>query len=225
MSFIISVEGNIGSGKTTLLNHIEQTKNFQLVYEDVDSWKDEGWLELFYSNITRYAGTFQLRTQISHMENKKKFVKDKINVVERSPLSNKYIFGSMLNEDKFLHKLEYDVIGKVNDLIGWTPDYVVVLLCDPKVCYERIQKRNRPGENIPSMHYLEALHNKHLELAKMFESKTFIIDTTNLTPQQIMDEFLNHVKIMQECPRSRKEEEDEDEDEDKDKDQDDVIIF
>lgn len=92
---ILSIEGNIGSGKSTLLDFLDKKNKFHIVPEDVESWKSEGWLELFYSNISRYAGTFQLRTQLSHMENKKKFVSDKINIVERSPLSNKYIFGKM----------------------------------------------------------------------------------------------------------------------------------
>jgi hypothetical protein len=62
-----------------------------------------------------------------------------------------------LMEDGFLHAKEYDVIDSVNKLIGWNPDKI-------KVCYERIQKRNRQGENIPSIHYLESLHQKHLDM-------------------------------------------------------------
>jgi deoxyadenosine/deoxycytidine kinase len=182
---VISIEGNIGSGKSTLLEYLEKKNIFHIVPEDVESWKNEGWLELFYSNISRYAGTFQLRTQLSHMENKKKFVLDKINIVERSPLSNKYIFGKMLMEDGFLHEKEYNIIDSVNNLMGWNPDKIIMLLCDPKVCYERIQKRNREGENIPSLHYLESLHQKHLDMHKQFESQTLIIDTTYLTPEEI----------------------------------------
>lgn len=187
---IISIEGNIGSGKSTLLSLLTQLETFHIVPEDVESWKNEGWLELFYSNIQRYAGTFQLRTQISHMENKKKFVDDKVNIVERSPLSNKYIFGKMLVEDGFLHEKEYDIIGKVNDLMGWNPDKIVILLCDPEVCYQRIKIRDRQGENIPSLKYLESLHQKHLEMAKQFESNTIMIDTTHLSPQEIVLKFL-----------------------------------
>lgn len=185
---IISIEGNIGCGKSTLLEHLDKTGSYNIVQEDVEAWKSEGWLELFYSDIKRFAGTFQLRTQISHMENKSKFVDSKINIVERSPLSNKYIFGKMLLDDGFLHPKEFEIIGQVNQLIGWTPEYVIMLLCDPDVCYQRIKKRGRQGENIPSIDYLVALHNKHLELQNQFEDRVYIIDTTNLSPESVVKE-------------------------------------
>lgn len=193
---IIAIEGNIGSGKSTLLEELTQWPFLNVIQEDVESWKKEGWLELFYSDLKRYSGTFQLRTQISHIENKSKFKNNAINVVERSPLSNKYIFGKMLKEDGFLHEKEYDIIGKVNDLAGWSPHIVVVLLCDPNVCYERIKKRGREGENIPSVDYLKALHQKHLDLKSEIGSKNiYYIDTTNITPKEIEAQFLEILRI------------------------------
>jgi deoxyadenosine/deoxycytidine kinase len=187
----IAIEGNIGSGKSTLLEQLSHWPILNVIQEDVESWKKEGWLELFYSDIKRYSGTFQLRTQLSHIENRKKFKPDSVNVVERSPLSNKYIFGQMLKEDGFLHEKEYDIIGKVNEIAGWTPDIVVILLCDPDVCYQRIKKRGREGENIPSIDYLKALHKKHLELKNYVdEKKLYYIDTTKATPEDIETVFM-----------------------------------
>jgi deoxyadenosine/deoxycytidine kinase len=194
---IIAIEGNIGSGKSTLLQQLSQWPVLNVIQEDVDSWKKEGWLELFYSDLKRYSGTFQLRTQLSHIENKTKFKTDAINVIERSPLSNKYIFGKMLKEDGFLHEKEYDIIGKVNDLAGWSPDIVVVLLCDPDVCYERIKKRGREGENIPSVDYLRALHQKHLDLkGEIGNKKVYYLDTTHISPKEIESQFLDILKIV-----------------------------
>ena len=68
----------------------------------------------------------------------------------------------MLNEDGFLHEKEFKLIDTVNSLIGWQPNACIVLLCDPEICYKRIKTRNRNGENIPGLSYLEALHKKHL---------------------------------------------------------------
>jgi thymidine kinase len=194
---IIAIEGNIGSGKSTLLEELSKWPVLNVIQEDVDSWKKEGWLELFYSDLKRYSGTFQLRTQLSHIENKYKFKPNSINVIERSPLSNKYIFGKMLKEDGFLHEKEYDIIGKVNDLAGWTPDVVFVLLCDPDVCYERIKKRGREGENIPSVEYLRALHQKHLDLkTEIGNKKVYYIDTTHISPKEIESKFLDILKVV-----------------------------
>jgi len=181
---IVSIEGNIGAGKSTLLGLLKN--KYVVIEEDVESWKKEGWLDLFYSDMQRYSGTFQLRTQISHIENGRKIVPHQINIVERSPLSNKFIFGSTLLQDGLLHQLEYNIIDQVNTLIGWEPNVLIVLLCDPKVCLERIIKRARPGENIP-LSYLESLHQKHLDLQTHASSKctTYSIDTTYLTPDQV----------------------------------------
>lgn len=130
---IVAIEGNIGSGKSSLLRQLKQNPLYNVVEEDVETWKSEGWLKLFYSDMKKFSSSFQLRTQLSHMTNKNKFNDNLINVVERSPLSNKYIFGQTLLESGFLHPLEYSLIDKLNELIGWEPNVVVVLLCDPKV--------------------------------------------------------------------------------------------
>jgi thymidine kinase len=192
---VIAVEGNIGSGKSTLLNHLETQMGLNVIQEDVESWKQEGWLELFYSNLQRFSGTFQLRTQLSHIENKKKFKDDLLNVIERSPISNKHIFGRMLMDDGYLHPKEYDIIGKVNEIAGWYPDMVVVLICDPEVCFERIKKRGREGENIPSLDYLKSLHQRHLALKDEIDQVPVIyLDTTNISPDDMVFEF--YQKIM-----------------------------
>jgi deoxyadenosine/deoxycytidine kinase len=168
---IITIEGNIGCGKTTLLNKLKEKNEYNIVEEDVDEWKNEGWLQLFYSDMKRYSGTFQLRTQISHINNYKKFVKDKINIVERSPFSNKYIFGKMLMESNFLHEKEYHLIDKMNELVGWHPNMMIILNCEPELCYERYKKRGREGEEIPSIEYLKELHKKHIEMYDTMKEK------------------------------------------------------
>jgi deoxyadenosine/deoxycytidine kinase len=192
---VIAIEGNIGSGKSTLLSNLETQMGLNVIQEDVESWKKEGWLELFYSNLHRFSGTFQLRTQLSHIENKKKFREDLLNVIERSPISNKHIFGRMLMDDGYLHPKEYDIIGKVNEIAGWYPDIVVVLICDPEICFERIKKRGREGENIPSLDYLKALHQRHLALKDEIQQVPIVyLDTTHITPNDMVISF--YEKIM-----------------------------
>jgi deoxyadenosine/deoxycytidine kinase len=183
---IVSIEGNIGAGKSTLLKHLSES-GYHVVEEDVESWKSEGWLNLFYSDMKRFSGTFQLRTQLSHIENAKKFRPNQLNVVERSPLSNKMIFGSTLLDDGYLHPLEYNIIDQVNRLVGWTPDHLIVLACDPKVCLQRIESRGRPGESIP-LSYLESLHEKHMLLHQTSSCPSLLIDTTYLSPEQVFEQ-------------------------------------
>jgi deoxyadenosine/deoxycytidine kinase len=191
---IVTIEGNIGCGKTTLLNKLSSNEEYNIIEEDVESWKREGWLQLFYSDMKRFSGTFQLRTQISHINQEKKFVKDKINIVERSPFSNKYIFGKMLMESGFLHEKEYYLIDQMNELIGWHPDVMIILICEPELCYERYKKRGREGEDIPSIEYLKELHRKHIELYEIMnekhkDTKVILYKCQEKTPDEIRDEL------------------------------------
>jgi deoxyadenosine/deoxycytidine kinase len=198
---IITIEGNIGCGKTTLLKLLNENNEYNIIEEDVESWKNEGWLQLFYSDMKRYSGTFQLRTQISHMTQQKKFKKDKINIVERSPYSNKYIFGKMLMENGFLHEKEYYLIDQMNELIGWNANIMIILKCDPEKCYERYKKRGREGEDIPNIEYLKELHKKHMELYEIMKDKhkdikVILYDCEDKNPQIINKDINEQIKNL-----------------------------
>lgn len=197
---IVAIEGNIGAGKSTLITQLKQRcEGYSIFEEDVNSWMKEGMLELFYNNMKRFAFTFQLRTQISHIEHSKKFTEK--NIVERSPFSNKYIFGECLLEDNLLHQQEYTMIDRVNKLIGWEPNMIIVLVCEPEMCMERIKKRNRENENIPNIEYIQHLHKKHIELEKKLKNDynniiVKYIDTTHKTPDEITDEALQLINTI-----------------------------
>ena len=63
---IISIEGNIGSGKSTQLDYL---KNKYIVkYENVETWKAEGWLKVYYENPKYHAFSFQMRVMHDHMD-------------------------------------------------------------------------------------------------------------------------------------------------------------
>lgn len=195
--FIAAIEGNIGSGKSTVIDLLQKNITDYCVYaEDVDSWVKEGILGKFYHNMKEYASSFQLRTQISHIENGKRFSEK--NIVERSPISNHYIFGELLHADGFLNEVEFEMIDRVNRLIGWTPNVVFVLLCEPEECVERIKKRNREDEKIPGIDYIRLLHQKHLELEEKlkndgYNTRVIYIDTTHKSPQEVFEEIRNHL--------------------------------
>lgn len=78
----------------------------------------------------------------------KKLTDESIKISERSLLSDRYIFASImkdmniLDEGEFLMYLDcYENLIKMNkiaDLEG-----IIYIKCDPKICDERIKKRNR----------------------------------------------------------------------------------
>jgi deoxyadenosine/deoxycytidine kinase len=198
--FIAAIEGNIGSGKSTVIDLLKKNmNNYSVFAEDVDNWVKEGILGKFYHNMKEYASSFQLRTQISHIENGKRF--GDRNIVERSPISNHYIFGELLHADGFLNDVELEMIDRVNQLIGWKPNVVFVLLCHPEVCVERIRRRNREDEKIPGLEYIQLLHKKHLELQERlkndgYNTEVIYVDTTYKTPQEVFDEINNYLSKL-----------------------------
>lgn len=90
---------------------------------------------------------------------------EKLLFVERSIYTDKNCFAENCYESGKMSKLEYDVYCKWNnwlsDEFNVRPDAYIYLRCYPNVNYDRIEKRNRSGEeNIP-IEYLEILHDKH----------------------------------------------------------------
>lgn len=164
------LEGNIGVGKTTLLSKLEHLPNVRVVYEPVDEWMNmratadsPSVFELYYSDKQKYGFMFQmvaLQTRIKHIMNILATAKEgEIIVCERSYLTDKNIFAKML-----LNETEYMVYDQwytyLIDLIKPKVDGIIYLRVNPRICMERIKKRNRPGETIDTA-YLTKLHIQH----------------------------------------------------------------
>jgi deoxyadenosine/deoxycytidine kinase len=82
-----------------------------------------------------------------------------VKVSERSLLSDRYIFASIMRDMDILSELEHEAylqcytsmtaINKIAKVEG-----VVYVHCDPKTCSERIKKRARSGESEIPLDYL-----------------------------------------------------------------------
>jgi len=154
---IISIEGNIGCGKSTQLDYL---KNKYIVkHENVEIWKAEGWLKVYYENPKYHAFSFQMRVMHDHMD--RNFLENKTTIVERSPYSCNCIFGNLLYEDKLLTKREWNLMNKYYESFSWKQDICIYIKTTPSICFERIKKRNRKSENLIPLDYLQKLHMKH----------------------------------------------------------------
>jgi len=101
-----------------------------------------------------------MRVLKSHLD--KKYILN--GIFERSPLSCQRVFGQLLFEDNLMNQLEWDLTNEFNMDYGWLPDIIIYLKCDPEICYQRISKRNRNGEETIKLEYLKRLHTKYEEL-------------------------------------------------------------
>eukprot|EP00118_Oscarella_pearsei_P026576 m.310112 g.310112 ORF g.310112 m.310112 type:complete len:248 (+) comp49620_c0_seq1:44-787(+) len=182
----IAVEGNIGSGKSTLLR-ILRNRSFDrltvdVVPEPLNKWqrigndtvpehKKENLLEKFYKDPHRWAYTFQAYACLSRVQAQldapRSHLEGRPNptlIFERSIYSDRLCFGLNSYEIGFLTDMEWFLYCDWNEFIVKKLshiDGVIYLQTDPKVCFERLQKRSRKEEGTVDLDYLERLHQKH----------------------------------------------------------------
>ena len=190
---IFTVEGNIGSGKTTLIGELKNLKFNKphiVVFEQVKEWADlkdnEGVdiLSLFYKDKQKYSYIFQSYVLFSRLHHLVKTIKDNPNhiiICERCHLTDLYVFAKSLYEMKDINDIEWKVYNmwhqQLRDMLDIKIDGCIFVNTSPEVCYNRIKKRSRTGEECIPLDYLNLLHEKHvdwlLERPKRDETKNW----------------------------------------------------
>jgi deoxyadenosine/deoxycytidine kinase len=175
----ISLEGNVGSGKTTLLAAVKTTyPSYRIIEEPVDLWMSlktesgESLLELFYKDKQRWSYTFQYSAFFTRYISSLKAIQAAradpsttpiILLTERSILTDKHVFASMLKDQGFMNKLEWDLynIWFDNFAKDIQVDAIVYLETPPTICTDRIKVRARSGEDNIPLDYLTDLQTYH----------------------------------------------------------------
>lgn len=204
---IVSIEGNIGSGKSTLLKELH--KQYQpegdlkvvMLDEPVDEWatiQDEDgvpMLSKFYQHPTKYAFAFQMMAFISRLVILKRAIASAeaeglssvmyLFVTERSVLTDRYVFAQMLLESKCMESIEHQIYVK------WFDEFVTqnmslhvafYLPVEPHVCLERVQKRNRSGEETITLQYLTECHQFHEAFIQQLQAmKVQVVKCTDVS--------------------------------------------
>ena len=194
---LISIEGDIGAGKSTLIEQLKQQHpKWHFIDEPVGYWtslkKEDGsnLLENFYKDTDRYAYTFQncavltrameIQRAVELWRKECEYVpseaENNVFVTERCLETDFHVFAKMMYDDGKLNKIEWDLYKMWYDYVQLkTPPLsgIVYLDTPAEICKERIQQRNRKGEeNIP-LAYLENLERYH---------KTWLFDSQASVP-------------------------------------------
>ena len=185
----IYVEANIGAGKSTFLNAINEynSDKFNIIQEPVDEWintKDNDGsniLDKFYQDQNRWSFTFQINSFISRVHKVEENIKDDcLNIIERSIYTDKNCFAMNCLESGKMTQLEWNVYEKWHNWLSQKfnvkPDVYIYLQTTPKVCEQRIKKRNRTEESNIPIQYLEMLHQKHEQWLLNETTPTLIIN-------------------------------------------------
>lgn len=166
------LEGNIGVGKSTFLNLLGKAcQSVNAVQEPLQNWASQDFgvslLENFYKNPKRWAYTMETLAMISRSrEHMKAQLSDTKNqIMERSMYSGHYCFTLNGYDQGYFNKIEWDTYNHWVEFLFTQeckpPKGFIYLDSDPEVCYKRIAKRNRTGEENISLAYLEQIHGKH----------------------------------------------------------------
>ena len=167
-------------------------------------------LELFYADIDRWSYTFQHVTLMTRIANTSAVVKEAqgtnaVIVMERSILTDRYVFAEMLRAQGKLNPLEWDLYQRWYDLLtGFMPiDGIIHLDTDVETCIERIKLRARPGEVTPE-EYLRDLDAAHRSWLSDTSHPVLSLSTTDGSTHEdrvrIVLDFIAHLRQRQSSP-------------------------
>lgn len=176
---IICIEGNIGTGKTTFVRqmqeHFKEREDIIFLEEPVALWmecrdKEGNILEHYYKDANAFGFKFQMLAYISRLSILKRAIesgKYKYIVSERSLHTDKNVFCKMLYNSGKIDEIGYQIYNMwFEEFYPYTKNCSYIYLrADPKVSFDRVQKRARQGETIP-LEYLEECHRYHDEWLK-----------------------------------------------------------
>lgn len=147
---IVCIDGIIGVGKSTLIKSLKEMYN--CFEEPVEQWT---LLPNLYSNMKKYAGPFQFQVLFSQWDQQQTFKNiEGLIVVERSPETSLAIFAKLLKDSGSFEEDAFRVYRQFNQLLGRIPDHYIHLSCDVQSAWERIQRRDRFGEEKITFDYL-----------------------------------------------------------------------
>lgn len=203
----VVIDGLIFAGKTTaisnlktrLLSSTDTTYNF--FEEPVESWMNEGWLKKYYSNISKFASSFQIRIILSHIQQKNEIEKinaeqkstNIVNICERSAITTLNVFSKMLVADGVLDEIEFKLHEQMIEMFKYKkPDVLIYLNIDPEIALLRNLKRMRNGESNIQIEYLRKLNQAYLQELGNLAENIIVIDGT-LDESVIVDKIMSHL--------------------------------
>jgi deoxyguanosine kinase len=194
---VYSIEGNIGAGKSTILEYMKEklknNKNVLFATEPLDMWEkihdEEGtnMLVKFYKDQDKYAFPFQVMAFATRLlklrEEMRKKPDAKIIICERSLEADYNIFAKMLHDEGKIETINYNVYLQFYELYrnDFPTKGLIYINASPETCQNRINSRNRQGEEGIPLDYLEKCHSYHKTWIENYEHKDnlLIIDTNN----------------------------------------------
>lgn len=199
MSYI-SIEASIGVGKSTILPSLAEELDMTPVEEDLSK---EG---AFLSSLKKFnedkSYAMELQTSINSYRNK--LAKGSLlgqHLFERSMISD-IVFCKVMMDMGDIPRGDYTLFKSLAEarLYINPPEIVVHLACEPKVAFDRMQKRGRPEESNNSLEYMEQLELAHEDMLVHICNKIGVplirIDYTDFVPAKEVAKSINRLRNL-----------------------------
>lgn len=182
---LIVIEGNIGAGKSTILKALAKL-GYPVICEPLDDWGECVWKMLYSEKEERdisRANEIILKSRLDmHVRGKKMsmecgrpaIIERSYQVVEHVFLKNSLFTGSITEEE--YEKCSKKLRKTINKICPPTPDGVIFLSLDPKLCYERVESRNEKSKSI-SFEFLKALELQYKSYLQQVCSNVVYVDS------------------------------------------------
>jgi len=199
---LFSIEGNIGSGKSTLIKKLKELdNNIIFLPEPVDEWntivdsEGKNIIEKYYSDQKKYAFSFQMMAFITRVKQIKDIDADSIIIIERCVHTDREIFAKMLFDSCKIEDIEYSIYLRWFDY--FTKDInlsgFIYVKTDPEVCIERINIRDRKGENIPIEYLIDCDKYHETWINSIDVDKKLVVNGNTNVTNDLPDDWINSI--------------------------------
>lgn len=186
----ISIEGMDGVGKSTTCKLLSEKLGYEFIEKplhyllDKDDKSFENYLRIrdkVNANPNRdFTSWFYGLGSLFMYES----FKDKNIVTDRHLASNYAWSGSNTNGDV------YDLLVKK---LG-VPKLTVILYSPSDVIVERLKRRNEDDKDIARVKESEKIYGRMIEFCKRYKFPYVVIDTTSLTPDEVVDRIIKELR-------------------------------
>lgn len=122
-------------------------------WQNVGTNKDVNLLEIYYKDPQRWGFTFQIYAFMSRLKKWSEystFEGEGVRISERSLLSDRFVFASIMKDMKILDEAEFEIylqcyeyMLKMKEIVNLSG--IIYIKCSPEICEQRIKKRHREG--------------------------------------------------------------------------------
>ena len=187
---IISIEGMDGVGKTTVAKSIEKYFNYKYIKNPIKELfeiDDKEFLRI--SEKIFNTSDYKIKTWYAALGDiyvLEKYRNENI-IMDRHILLNYFFNGDKITEDIF--KVQVNIFGK--------PDLTIVLVASPETRIKRIIKRNPNDPDLLDERIRKYGYDKMIEFLKRYNYNYTIVDTENLSKEQVLEKCKKLILEMQ----------------------------